>query len=152
MPWRRALVLLRIRSELYSSAECSFVDLKEISRVRFIRVKGRAENNLIQVAKESGGRLEAIVMRPGNFFPSKAYTQDALNQRSFKLRVAGKFFFMPLSLFWPATMISVEQLGQFSLEAARCRWVGNRGLIFENNEMKTLLKVLNVSNCSQEEL
>ncbi len=75
-------------------------------------------------------------MRLGYFFPSKAYPQDALNQRDFKLRV----FFTPLSLFWPAGTISVEQLGQFSLEAARGRWVGKGGPIFENNEIKKLVK------------
>ncbi|KAI9444233.1 hypothetical protein H4582DRAFT_1920268 [Lactarius indigo] len=129
-----------------------FVDLKETIRVLFIRVKGRAENNLIKAATESGGRLEATIMRLGYFFPSKEYPQDTLNQRSFKLRVADKFFFTPLSLFWPAPMISVEQIGQFSLEAARGRWVGKGGLIFENKEMKKLLKTPNVSNRSVEEL
>ncbi|KAH8998149.1 hypothetical protein EDB92DRAFT_1331698 [Lactarius akahatsu] len=127
-------------------------DSKETSRVLFERVKGRAENNLIKAAMESGGRLEATIMRPGYFFPSKAYPQDALNQRDFKLRVADKFLGAPLSLFWPAGIVSVEQIGQFSLEAARGRWVGMGGPVFENKEMKTLLKTLNVPNRSHEEL
>ncbi len=115
-------------------------------------LQGRTENNLIKAAKESGGRLEATVMRPGYFFPSKAYPQDALNQRDFKLRVADKLLGTPLSLFYPAGTISVEQIGQFSLEAARGKWVGKGGPIFENKEMKTLLKTLDVSNRSREEL
>ncbi|KAI9458908.1 hypothetical protein BJY52DRAFT_1186670 [Lactarius psammicola] len=127
-------------------------DSKETSRTLFERVKGRAENNLIKAAKESGGCLEAIVMRPGYFYPSKAYPQDALNQRDFKLRVADKLLSTPLSLFYPAGIISVEQIGQFSLEAAQGRWVGKGGPIFENKEMKTLLKNFNVSNRSREEL
>ncbi|KAH9055652.1 hypothetical protein EDB87DRAFT_1824485 [Lactarius vividus] len=91
-----------------------FVDLKETGRVLFVRVK---------TAKGSGGRPEVTVMRLG-FFPSKAYPQDALNQCSSKLRVPDKFFFKPL-LFWPASMISVEQLGQISLEAARDNLIQN---------------------------
>jgi len=127
-------------------------DSKETSRTLFERVKGRAENNLIRAAKESGGHLEATVLRPGYFFPSKAYPQDALNQRDFKLRVADKLLAGPLSLFYPAGIISVEQIGQFSLEAALGRWGGKGGPIFENSEMKKLLKTLNVSNRSREEL
>jgi nucleoside-diphosphate-sugar epimerase len=127
-------------------------DSKETSRVLFERVKGRAENNLIKAAEESGGHLEATVLRPGYFFPSKAYPQDALNQRDFKLRVADKLLATPLSLFYPAAIISVEQIGQFSLEAARGKWVGKGGPIFENSGMKKLLKTLNVSNRSREEL
>ncbi|KAI9458909.1 hypothetical protein BJY52DRAFT_1119271, partial [Lactarius psammicola] len=50
-----------------------FTDSKETSRVLFKRVKGRAENNLIKAATESGSHLEVTVMRPGYFFPSKAY-------------------------------------------------------------------------------
>lgn len=115
-------------------------------------LQGRAENNLIKAAKESGGRLEATIMRPGYFFPSKTYPQDALNQRDFKLRVMDKLFATPLSLFYPSGIISVEQIGQFSLEAAQGRWVGKGGPIFENGEMKKLLKTLNVSNRPREEL
>lgn len=115
-------------------------------------LQGRAENNLIKAAEESGGRLEATVLRPGYFFPSKAFPQDALNQRDFKLRVADKLLATPLSLFYPAGIISVEQIGQFSLEAARGMWVGKGGPIYENSEMKKLLKTLNVPNRPREEL
>jgi len=51
------------------------------SRLLFPRVKGRAENELIKAVEESGGRLGGSIMRPGYFFPSKAYPQDAPNQR-----------------------------------------------------------------------
>ena len=117
----------------------------------FLLLQGRAENNLIKAAVESGGRLEASIMRPGYFFPSKAYPQDALNQRDFKMRVADKLLAPPLSLFYSSGVISVEQMGRFSLEAAQGRWVGKGGPIFENEEMKKLLKTLNVSNRSREE-
>ncbi|KAF8271819.1 hypothetical protein EI94DRAFT_489798 [Lactarius quietus] len=127
-------------------------DSKETSRVLFERVKGRAENNLIKAAKESGGRLEGTIMRPGYFFPSKAYPQDALNQRDFKMRVAHKLLSTSLSLFYPSGIISVEQIGRFSLEAAQGKWVGMGGPIFENGEMKKLLRPLDVSNRSPEDL
>ncbi len=80
------------------------------------------------------------MLRPGYFFPSKAYHQDALNQRDFKQRVFDKLLSTPLSLFYPAGLITVEQIGQCALEAARGRWAGKGGPIFENAEMKKLLE------------
>jgi hypothetical protein len=118
----------------------------------FTILQGRAENNLLKAARESGGRIEATILRPGYFFPSKAYPQDALNQRDFKLRVADKLLAPSLSLVWPSGIISVEQIGRFSLEAAQGKWAGMGGPIFGNGEMKKLLKTLSVSNRSQEEL
>jgi len=118
-------------------------DSKETSRVLFERVKGRAENNLMKAVEESGGRLGASILRPGYFFPSKAYPQDAPNQRGLGLRVADKLLATPLSLFYPAGIVSVEQMGQFALEAARGKWEAKgTARIFENAEMKDLLKSL----------
>jgi hypothetical protein len=107
-------------------------------------LQGRAENDLIKAVEESGGRLGGSILRPGYFFPSKAYPQDAPNQRSLSLRITDKLFGAPLSIFYPAGVISVEQMGQFALEAARGKWEAKYGLarIFENSEMKDHLKSL----------
>ena len=102
--------------------------------------------------EESGGRLGATIMRPGYFFPSKAYRKDALNQRSSTLRIADKVLAPALSAFYPAGLISVEEIGRFALEAARGRWEGKGGPIFQNADMKNLVKGLNVSDRSHGEL
>ena len=106
--------------------------------------QGRAENSLIKAVEESGGRLGASVLRPGYFYPSKAYPQDAPNQRGLTQRIANKLLGAPLSIFYPAGVISVEEIGQFALEAARGKWEAKSGPspIFENEEMKDLLKNL----------
>ena len=140
----------KVRTRQRRAAFCSRVsrcdltptaDLVELtSRV----LQGRAENDLIKAVEESGGRLKGSILRPGYFFPSKAYPQDTLNQRSLTLRVADKLLGPPLSLFYAAGVISVEQIGQFALEAARGKWEAKYGpaRIFENTEMKDLLKSL----------
>jgi hypothetical protein len=136
-------------------------DSKEKSGVLFARVKvrshtnswppsltsllqGIAENNLKKAVEESGGRLGGSILRPGYFFPSKAYPQDAPNQRSLTLRIADKLLAVPLSIFYPAGVIAVEEMGRFALEAARGKWEakGSPAPIFENAEMKKLLKSL----------
>jgi hypothetical protein len=83
-------------------------------------------------------------VRPGYFFPSKAYPQDAPNQRGLTLRIADKLLGPPLSVFYPAGVIAVEEIGQFAIEAARGKWEAKDGptQIFENAEMKNLLKSL----------
>ena len=85
-------------------------------------------------------------MRPGYFFPSKAYPKDAHNQRKFSLRVADTLLGPALSVFYPSGVISVEQIGQFALEAARGKWEGKGGPIFENTDMKKLIKDLSIPN------
>jgi len=127
-------------------------DSTETSTTLFKRVKGRAENNLIKAGEESGGRLGATIMRPGYFFPSNAYPQDARNQRSTTLRLTDKLLGPALSVFYPAGLISVEEIGKFALEAARGKWEGKGGPIFENAEMKNLVKSLSVSTLSHGEL
>ncbi|KAI0252952.1 hypothetical protein BJV78DRAFT_1390199 [Lactifluus subvellereus] len=127
-------------------------DSKENSRVLFSRVKGRAENNLVRAVEESGGRLGTTIMRPGYFYPSKAYSQDAPNQRNLSLRIMDKLISTPLSVFYPSGVISVEQIGQFALEAARGKWEAKGGPIFENAEMRNYLKGLSSSNPSHGEL
>jgi hypothetical protein len=137
-------------------------DSKEKSRTLFARVKvrrshwqirlpwlipppqGHAENNLIKAVEESKGHLGASILRPGYFYPSKAYPQDAPNQRGLTLRIADKLISTPLSIFYPAGVISVEEIGQFALEAARGKWEAKSGPspIFENEEMEDLLKSL----------
>ncbi|KAF8500357.1 hypothetical protein F5888DRAFT_1801889 [Russula emetica] len=119
-------------------------DPTEKSSTLFARVKGRAENDLIKIVEESKGRLSGSILRPGYFFPSKAYPQDSPNQRGLTLRIADKVFGAPLSVFYPAGVISVEQIGQFALETARGKWEAKYGPapIFENAEMKDLLKSL----------
>ena len=106
-------------------------------------LQGRAENILIKAAEESGGRLGASILRPGYFYPSKAYPQDAPNQRGLALRLSDKIINAPLSLFYPAGVITVEQMGRFALEAARGKWEAKvPARIYENPEMKNLLKSL----------
>ena len=107
-------------------------------------LQGRAENDLKKAVEESGGRLGGSILRPGYFFPSKAYPQDAPNQRGLALRISDKLLGASLSMFYPARMISVEQIGQFALYAARGKWEAKYGpdRIFENSEMKDLLKSL----------
>jgi hypothetical protein len=107
-------------------------------------LQGRAENNLIKAVEESGGRLAASSLRRGFFIPSKAYPQDAPNQRALALRIADKFVAPALAMFYPTGWISIEQMGQFALEAARGKWEAKYGAgrIFENSEMKDLLKSL----------
>jgi len=85
-------------------------------------------------------------MRPGYFFPSKAYAKDAVNLRKFSLRVADKILGPALSVFYSSGIISVEEIGQFALEAARGKWEGKGGPIFENTDMKDLVKSLRVPN------
>ncbi len=96
----------------------------------------------MKTVEESEGRLGGSILRPGYFFPSKAYPQDAPNQRGLTLRITDKLFSAPLSMFYPTGVISVEQMGQFALEAARGKWEAKYGLarVFENSEMKDLLK------------
>lgn len=110
----------------------------------FFFLQGRAENVLIKAVEESGGRLGGSILRPGYFFPSKAYPQDAPNQRSLFYRIADKLLGTPLAIFYPAGVISVENIGQFALEAARGKWEEKDILvrIFENSEMKDFLKSL----------
>jgi hypothetical protein len=115
-------------------------------------LQGRAENNLLRAVEESGGNLRATIMRPGYFYPSKAYPQDALNQRSLSLRITDILINTPLSIFYPSGVISVEQIGRFALEAARGKWENKEGPVFENAEMKKFLKSLNSSNPSRGEL
>jgi hypothetical protein len=107
-------------------------------------LQGRAENDLIKAVEESGGRLGGSILRPGYFYPSKAYPQDAPNQRGLTLRVLDKLISAPLSLFYPTGVISVERMGQFALEAARGKWEAKSGpaRIFENSDMQRLLKSL----------
>ena len=102
--------------------------------------------------EESEGRLGATIMRPAYFFPSKAYPKDAPNQRSCTLRMVDKLLVPALSVFYPTGLISVEDIGRFSLEAARAKWEGKGGPIFENAEMKNLVKGLSISNRSHGEL
>jgi len=111
--------------------------------------QGRAENTLLKAVEESGGRLGATIMRPGYFFPSKAYPKDAPNQRSFTLRVVDKLFVPVLSVFYPTGLISVEEMGRFALEAARGKWEGKGGPIFENAKMNNLVKGLGMPNHSR---
>jgi hypothetical protein len=95
--------------------------------------------------EESGGRLGGSILRPGYFFPSKAYPQDAPNQRGLSLRIADKLLGTPLSVMYPSGVIAVEEIGRFALEAARGKWEAAKGdpaRIFENAEMKNLLKSL----------
>jgi hypothetical protein len=99
----------------------------------------------VKAVEESGGRLGATIMRPGYFFPSKAYRKDAPNQRPSALRVADLLFAPALSMFYPAGLISVEEIGRFALEAARGKWEGKGGPIFENADMKNLVKGLSLS-------
>ncbi|KAI0289471.1 hypothetical protein BC826DRAFT_914587 [Russula brevipes] len=127
-------------------------DSTETSRTLFKRVKGRAENNLRNAMTQSGGRLGATIMRPGYFFPSNAYPQDARNQRSLSLRILDKLLGPSFSLFYPAAMISVEEIGEFALEAARGKWEAKGGPIFENAEMKNLVRSLSVASPSHGEL
>lgn len=62
------------------------------------------------------------------------------------MRVADKFLAPALSVFYPAGgLISVEDIGRFALEAARGKWEGKGGPIFENTEMKKFLKGLSLS-------
>jgi len=119
-------------------------DSTEKSRILFARVKGRAENDLIKAVHEAGGRLRGSILRPGYFFPSKAYPQDAPNQRELTLRIVDKLFGPLLSIFYPSGVISVEQMGQFALEAARGKWEAKYGPapVFGNAEMTDLLKGL----------
>lgn len=91
-------------------------------------------------------------MRPGYFFPSKAYPEDALAQRTRTLRIADKLLGTPLSMLYPAATISVEEIGKFALEAARGRWEAKGGPIFQNAEMKKLLKNISVANRPHGEL
>jgi hypothetical protein len=107
-------------------------------------LQGRAENDLIKTVEKSGRRLRGSILRPGYFFPSKAYPQDAPNQRSLTLRILDKVFFIPYTTVFPGGVISVEQMGQFALEAARGKWEAKYGpdRIFGNSEMKDLLKNL----------
>jgi hypothetical protein len=115
-------------------------------------LQGRAENNLRNAVARSGGRLRATIMRPGYFFPSNAYPRDARNQRSLSLRILDKFLGPAFSLFYPAGVISVEEIGKFALEAARGKWEAKGGPIFENAEMKNLVRSLSVASPSHEEL
>lgn len=69
-----------------------------------------------------------------------------MNLRKFSLRVADTILSPVLSVFYPSGIISVEEIGQFALEAARGKWEGKGGPIFENTEMKNLVKSLSVPN------
>ena len=91
-------------------------------------------------------------MRPAYFFPSKAYREDALNQRSFTLRVVDKICTPILSVFYPGGLISVEEMGRFALESSRGKWEGKDKPIFYNAEMKNLVKGLNIPDRSHVEL
>ena len=101
-------------------------------------VQGKAENHLIAREKESDGAFRATILRPGYFFPSLKYPADALNTRSAFERGLDT----GLGGFgrW-ALGITVEEMGRFATEAVKGAWDG-KGPIYENGDMKKLLKTL----------
>ncbi|KAI0263108.1 hypothetical protein BC834DRAFT_335425 [Gloeopeniophorella convolvens] len=127
-------------------------DSQEKSKILFARVKGKAENNLRRVADESEGRIKAIVMRPGYFYASREHKQDARNQRGLTERLVDTFIGRPFELLYPKGVIKGEEIGKFAMEAARGRWDNSGGPIFENPEMKDMLKGLKTSSTNREDL
>ncbi|KAI0036242.1 hypothetical protein K488DRAFT_41616, partial [Vararia minispora EC-137] len=114
-------------------------DSAEKSSLLFARVKGKAENHLIKHAEQSNGAFETTILRPGGFFPSRAYPADARNTRSTFERTLSTALGPLLPSSW---VITVEQIGVFSLEAVKGTWNGTGKTVFENAEMKRMVDEL----------
>ncbi|KAI0063893.1 hypothetical protein BV25DRAFT_1934938 [Artomyces pyxidatus] len=125
-------------------------DSSESSRILFARVKGKAENNLLASAKASEGTLKATVMRPSYFFPAPA---DALHQRGRLMRIADKTLGALLRNVLPFAVISNDEIAEFAVRGAKGQWE-SRGEIFQNTEMKRLVKeaVKNATTGPRDEL
>ncbi|KAI0263106.1 hypothetical protein BC834DRAFT_335419 [Gloeopeniophorella convolvens] len=115
-------------------------DREQKDKVMFRRVKGRAEQSLVNFARRSEGGIKATILRPGFFSPSTAYPQDAPNQRSAGFRVLDKYLFTPtFRAFFPHRVITTDEIARFSVEALKGRW-DSQGDTFENEQMKDALK------------
>lgn len=100
--------------------------------------KGRVERELPELFRDS--HMKAYVLRPGYFFPPKAYPEDRKNQRSLTLRVLDAVAGPLLSTLMPAAYAPTEELGRFMVELAKGRWPDQE--LTRNAEMRKLLKEL----------
>ncbi|OJT15658.1 hypothetical protein TRAPUB_5486 [Trametes pubescens] len=108
------------------------------SRQAWARVKGRVERELPELFQ--GTHMKAYILRPGYFFPSKAYPEDRLNQRSFTLRALDAVFGPVLGTLMPSSVVPTEELGRFMIELAKGRFPDQE--LFRNAEMRKLVKEL----------
>ncbi len=101
-------------------------------------VQGRVERELPELFQ--GTHMKAYILRPGYFFPSKAYPEDRLNQRSFTLRALDAVFGPVLGTLMPSSVVPTEELGRFMIELAKGRFPDQE--LFRNAEMRKLVKEL----------
>ncbi|KAI0040358.1 hypothetical protein FA95DRAFT_1527715 [Auriscalpium vulgare] len=111
-------------------------DSTEKSSVLFGRVKGRTENAILSAAHASNGTIKATILRPAYFHPESG---DASHQRSTLLRAADLTLGKVLKAVMPSTAISVKNLAQFAIGAAKGKWE-EQGELFENTEMLRLVR------------
>jgi len=64
-----------------------------------------------------------------------AYHKNTPNRRSSTLRIVDELLALALSVFYPAGLISVEEIGRFALEAVRDKWERKGGPNFQNAGM-----------------
>lgn len=101
-------------------------------------LQGRVERELPELFQ--GTHMKAYVLRPGYFFPSKAYPEDRQNQRSLTLRIADAVLGPVLATLMPQGVIPTEELGRFMIELAKGRYPDQQ--LFRNAEMRKLVKEL----------
>ncbi|KAI0040359.1 hypothetical protein FA95DRAFT_1577012 [Auriscalpium vulgare] len=117
----------------------SGADSTEKSSALFSRVKGQTENAILSTAHASNGTVKATILRPGYFHPESA---DASHQRSCGWRVKDLTLGKALKAVVPSAAISVKNLAQFAISAAKGKWE-DQGELFEHKEILRLLKEAN---------
>ena len=97
--------------------------------------QGRVERELPGLLE--GTNISVHILRPGYFFPSRAYPQDRMHQRGAAERIFDAFATPVWSRFFAAHYTRVEDMGRFAVEVAKGRWPDQ--VLFRNTEMKELL-------------
>ncbi|KAI0040354.1 hypothetical protein FA95DRAFT_1549840 [Auriscalpium vulgare] len=112
-------------------------DPTETSGVLFARVKGIAENRLLEASIMSDRAIKPIIMRPAHFAPAPA---DAVHQRSTAARYSDIFLGTTLGLLYPRGTISTHDLAQFAVGGVKGLWDAREDSVFESWEMKKLVR------------
>ncbi|VDB87954.1 unnamed protein product [Peniophora sp. CBMAI 1063] len=113
-------------------------DPTEKAFMAYLRVKGRAEAHILAFEEKHKDTFKASILRPGVFFPSSKYPQDAPHQRTMIERGINTVFG---GLIRAAAGLTTEELGAFAAGAVKGKW-DKHPPVFENGEMKSLARSL----------
>ncbi|KZV73942.1 hypothetical protein PENSPDRAFT_626659 [Peniophora sp. CONT] len=89
-------------------------DPTEKAYMAYLRIKGRAESHILAFQEQHHDTFKASILRPGVFFPSSLYPQDAPHQRSAVERVINTVFG---GVIRAAAGLTTEELGSFAVGA-----------------------------------